>query len=110
MANPAARCPDCGNFMQQAFIDDVDQQMVYQCRTVGVLSERKIGRDEARVFTLDHDDRFFKHNGLGLIRVLPVRLGRDASKAVHMGHGLRFERDEITGKEIVPTAWTTRNA
>jgi len=66
------RCPGCGNFLMWAFHDDVQWRPVYQCRTVGVDvydNGKRAGQ------TLDHSDRFYVVDGIGLQRVVPMKIG-----------------------------------
>lgn len=107
--NPA-RCLDCKAPLHFSFSDEINGCAVYQCTTVGVETQRTIGRDTALVRTLDHGDRFYMRLNGETVRVKPVKLSRGHSETLLSGKGYPFEKDAFTRKRIVPTCWTTARA
>ncbi len=101
------RCPHCGGFLHHSYVDELSGENVYNCVTRGVETSRSLGPRTQLVRTIDHQDFFFKFHESLLIRVEPVRLGREASEAVLKKKGWQFEKDENRQK-IVPTVWTAR--
>lgn len=102
------RCPTCKNVASWSFFDDVNEQNVYQCRTVGVQTQRTIGQRTHLIYTLDHTDHFFVRTLDGeTARVKPVRLSGEQSKMLFKSRkGFVPERGE-DGKKVWPVAWGT---
>ena len=63
------RCPECGNFLDFSFMDDLRRLPVYRCSTIGVPFERG-GRVIGH--TLDHQDHYY----MAGLRVEPVLSGK----------------------------------
>lgn len=103
------RCPLCRNFCGFSFHDEVNGVNVYQCGTVGVETSRSIGPRTHLIHTLDHSENFYKFEGGRMVRVLPVRLGKEASEAVLKHKGWTFVKDEF-GHKVVPTVWASKVA
>ena len=50
------RCPECGNYLDFSFMDDLRRLPVYRCSTIGVPFERG---GKVVGHTLDHQDRYY---------------------------------------------------